>query len=367
MYIAKCKTSGSSVLLALVFGFLVSACQPGLLSGVGVDAQATSSGSASAGNSGVGAGGSGGVGPTHAGGTAGAGGITGEGGTLAQSTFVMVGAEGQIATTVDGETIVEVQPKSGMARDDLRSVAFLGSQFIAVGGTAGVGVVRRSADGEQWLTLGVDPGAWIGDVARHVGGADLLVAVGENGGRWYSTDWGTTLTASSTAPPAGHFFRVATNDLLSVAVGESAGEGMTSVSSDGQTWSDAAVAGAPLHAVVYGAGVFVAVGSSGRCSVSTDGVSWTDFALSSDDYQHLAYVNSEFVIPGTQGEFRSTDGYTWAFVSPTPRRVFAYGAGIHIGVAEDGRVYRSADGMVWTQASGTAPAAGLTFGKPDLP
>jgi hypothetical protein len=262
---------------------------------------------------------------------------------------------------------VEVQPKTGMPGDDLRGVAFLGSHFIAVGGTAGVGIVRRSADGEHWSTLGVDPGAWIGDVARHVGGADLLVAVGENGGRWYSADWGTTLIPSSTGPPLGHFFRVATSDSLSVAVGESEGKGMTSVSSDGQTWTDAAVGGAPLRAVVYGAGVFVAVGWAGRCSVSTDGVSWTDFALSADEYKHLAYVDDEFVIPGGQGEFRSTDGYTWGFVSPTPRRFFAYGAGLHIAVAEDGRVYRSVDGMAWTEGSGTAPAGGLTFGAPGLP
>ena len=167
--------------------------------------------------------------------------------------------------------------------------------------------------------------------------------------------------------PAGDFYAVAASDTLLVAVGESGGNGMTSVSSDGQTWSATAVAGAPLRSVVYGAGVFVAVGLMGRCAVSQDGLAWTEFSLSQDDYVQVDYVDGEFVLAGTQAEFRSADGFTWGFVSPSPRRLFAYGNGVHVSLGVDAKVYRSVDGMTWTESGSDAPLGGLTFGAPSNP
>jgi hypothetical protein len=165
----------------------------------------------------------------------------------------------------------------------------------------------------------------------------------------------------------GDFYAVAASDTLVVAVGESGGNGMTSVSSDGQIWSLEQVAGSPLRSVAYGDGVFVAVGSSGRCSVSADGVAWTDVALSQDDYTHVAHVAGEFVVAGSQGEFRSDDGASWAFVSPSPRRLFAYGAGRHVSVGQDAKLYHSQDAMTWTEGGSPAAMGALAFGAPAPP
>ena len=87
-----------------------------------------------------------------------------------------------------------------------------------------------------------------------------------------------------------------------------------------------------------------------------------------DAYASVSFVDGTFIVGGVQGEFRSTDGYTWGFVSASERRHFAYGNGRFVALTEAGAVYGSTDGSTWYDGPTMgAPNRAIAFGEPAAP
>src|SRR5262245_37292578 len=99
---------------------------------------------------------------------------------------------------------------------------------------------------------------------------------------------------------------------LFVAVG---GEILTSP--DGTVWSrqDPGTSNR-LSRVAYGKGRFVAVGSPATAVMSTNGVVWTPSTNPSSSYA-IAYGNNVFVAIGCCGVSTSTDGLSWSPSQPS--------------------------------------------------
>ncbi len=118
--------------------------------------------------------------------------------------------------------------------------------------------------------------------------------------------------------------------------------------------------GTPLNKIVYGNGVFVAIGNNAIYS-TTDGRNWTpvpsDMIPPSTVLQAIAFGDGKFVIEGWadnryQVALISTDGLNWEahsqYSGPSITDL-AYGNGQWVGhTALTGYVYRSPDGVDWT-------------------
>ena len=111
--------------------------------------------------------------------------------------------------------------------------------------------------------------------------------------------------------------------------------------------------------VVYGNGLYVAVGISGttRVATSPDGITWTNrTAAEQNNWDSVVYANGLFVAVSTNGTNRvmtSPDGINWtARVASEQNEWFSvtYGNGLFVAVSSTGtnRVMTSPDGITWT-------------------
>ena len=214
------------------------------------------------------------------------------------------------------------------------------------------------------------------------------------GASWYSFDNLSALTTDLNA--------VCYGDGKWVAVGVNS----IAVSSDLQTWTITPFASKTFNAVTYGLDQFIAVGnggiiytspdaitwtqqtsgtvtaltgvaasptkiivsvgSGGGVYTSTDGVSWTSVATGSTATQNtIGYGNGVFV---TGPVYSSDDGVTWAatsgLFSPQVYSIVWDGT-YYIAAALPGTsyIYRSLNGISWTNASGAFVATGATIGN----
>jgi len=232
---------------------------------------------------------------------------------------------------------------------DLRGVAYDGGAFVTVGTKANADpsvlgwevLVLRSSDGQQWQ----DASPGIAGVPRALcWGGGQFVAVGQRYDPELGTWWQQILSS-----PDGVTWQetlVTLNDDLAgvcygngrfVAVGAEyrAGQwvGKVVTSIDGLNWLRAGIPPdlAPLRSVVWGNGVFFAVGGAWRgpsgawtnlCLSSTDGKNWTPRPTTlSLSEPSIAYGNGLFVLAATDACFcnkpilgviaTSPDGITW--------------------------------------------------------
>ncbi|HXU04986.1 MAG TPA: hypothetical protein VN903_28695 [Polyangia bacterium] len=124
--------------------------------------------------------------------------------------------------------------------------------------------------------------------------------------------------------------------------------------------------------VTYGGGLFVAAGAAIR--TSPDGVTWTARTPSGAATRWAAgYGNGLYLVAGitTAPAYyleTSPDGITWtsrttSFGTSVIRGI-AYGAGVYVAVAQDGKLESSADGITWTARTsgfGTDDIIGVVF------
>ncbi|MCO6057295.1 hypothetical protein NG726_11500 [Pseudomonas sp. MOB-449] len=142
----------------------------------------------------------------------------------------------------------------------------------------------------------------------------------------------------------------------------------------GATWAataviDAANVSVSVNGLAFGAGVFVAVGSSGRIAYSADGLSWTlaTSPFSTSAVRNVAFGGGLFVAVADSGKLAtSPDGITWTLrtsqFGTSNILGIAYGNGRFVVVGASGKVAYSTDGLVWTLGtsgtSGTLNAVG---------
>ncbi|MBI5770412.1 MAG: immunoglobulin domain-containing protein [Verrucomicrobia bacterium] len=142
-----------------------------------------------------------------------------------------------------------------------------------------------------------------------------------------------------------------------------AGRGGRFTSTDGISWTRLpSLSTGNYYSYLQAAGRHLIMGSRGYLE-SPDGVNWTSrtTGLEAEAFS-LAYGNGVFVSSATDGRvIRSTDGRAWNYVSTGNTSLsgslddnIAYGAGAFVFVNGLGGIYRSADGLTWN--SQTAPS-----------
>ncbi len=183
----------------------------------------------------------------------------------------------------------------------------------------------------------------------------------------------------------GAYHAVATNGNLVVAVGNTGGlqDGIFTSADGSGPWTDKTVyRAAPLNAVTYGNGKFVAIGNQdttnkvGNFATSIDGTNWTaGYAPIQYNMRAIAYGNGKFVAVGEGGEIDySTDGNNWTkgntelgsdlfAISFVNGFFIAAGGGPFPGSRV--RVIYSRDGIIWTDVSPdlVANAWGIAYGN----
>lgn len=232
--------------------------------------------------------------------------VTTRGLAYGNGVFVAVGdtsTTGGAATSTDGITwTARTIAISAFA------VTFGAGVFVAVGTNS----VATSPDGITWTTRTIPNTAW-----RAISyGAGVFVAIGA--GSTVTSPDGITWTARTSV--AANMGPITYGGGRFVVLSQSAaGGGATSV--DGISWTAiTTVAGVTPNSVAYGAGVFVAVGTSGAMT-SPDGLVWTARPIpgagtGSASYQAVTVYNGRFIAVGSPAAGAplfadSPDGSTW--------------------------------------------------------
>lgn len=141
-------------------------------------------------------------------------------------------------------------------------------------------------------------------------------------------------------------------------------QGEIAVSDDGQEWQTLlGVTTKPLRRVIYEADAFWGVGKEGYLCRSVDGLQWDVVPTGIDiDLRGIAYGNDSWVVVGKGGIFTSPDAVEWTQrISDTQLHFHdvVYGSQGFVVVEstkDRGSVYRSSNGVSWSEKSLGVPA-----------
>ena len=233
--------------------------------------------------------------------------------------YVAVGTGGKIFKATDGINWVAATPTSVISTD-FKGAVYAFGKFIAVGSnlTPGLNNILASADLLTWSSATLNSGSiTTGINAIASNGVNLLVAVGDSGTAYFSTD-GSSWTPATLTNASGNSLKsvaYSASNGIWVAVGQN---GTVITSNDGSNWTaQASTAGSnTLNGVtVTSANGFVAVGDSGTIVTSSGGIAWAPHALTVPTPPNLYAVSTDsnqFLAVGQSGTaFASLDGSTW--------------------------------------------------------
>lgn len=196
-------------------------------------------------------------------------------------TGVSVSGSGSVRTSTDGSTWTS---RTSNTTNELNSVVWTGSQFVAVGSHNGGGdsaEIITSPNGTTAWTVRTVPAALLNeDLYGVAANGSIIVAVGTNGKIVTSPD-GSTWT-SRTSGTSDDLFKIAWSPALSLFV--ACGEGGRIVTSpDGTTWT-VRTSGTTenLSAVAATDNYLIVAGLDGILLFSADGTTWQRISHSSD-------------------------------------------------------------------------------------
>jgi len=239
--------------------------------------------------------------------------------------------------------------RPSLIASDLRGAAF-GTTFVVVGAN---GAMFSTLDGVSWTPINY---VVTNDLNAVFYGNGRYVAVGAGGVALTSTD--ATTWAAVSSGTANNLYAGASNGAVHLAVGTS---GTFTVSADGQTWGLGSTGtSSDLYGVAFGNGLWVSVGANGVIVTSTDTANWQAVASqTSSDLKAVTYsaTAATFVAVGAGGTVvTSPDGVNWtarAPISSTTLTGVGFGSQF-AAVGNNGGIYVSADGINWQAApSGT--------------
>ena len=230
----------------------------------------------------------------------------------------------------------------------VRDVAYGNGLYVAVGSNSSSAYVgATSPNGVTWTARAVSAGE---SVAFGNGG---FVAVGTNVAA--SSPDGVTWTVRTIAAAGWRKVIYAAGLFVAIATG-----GQIATSPDGVTWTPRTSGLGNGQALTYGAGKLVAFAQNGQAASSMDGITWTAIASITGlgTAYGLVYGNGVWVAVGTRGAMTSPDLATWtARFIPGVTSNYGYtavdfysGKYIAIGATASGNeVFSdSPDGITWT-------------------
>jgi hypothetical protein len=157
--------------------------------------------------------------------------------------------------------------------------------------------------------------------------------------------------------PGGTFKDIIYGGGVFCAVGD---VGLVRTSPDGNTWTNRNSGTTyNIYGVTYGGGQFVAVGYHGIILTSPNGSTWTTrapYTKNGDSFTCVAYNGTDlYVAAGVAGRVAtSPDGITWTDVNTGIGSQFSglcWGNGKFIGAASAGAIFYSSNGTSWTKAA----------------
>jgi hypothetical protein len=261
--------------------------------------------------------------------------------TVGTGLFVVVGGEGNILSTPDGN--IWFSQSSDFYR--LQGVTHSSGLFVAVGDST----VYVSSDGLRWTNQNSFPSDSQLGLVGVAFGSDRFVAVGGKGiilSSPAAAQW-TNHTSASVNSLLGGF---ASGDNAYVAVG---GNGAILASTDGLRWQQRASGITELLTrVAFGNGLFVAVGAPHRILTSTNALNWTLRDSGLDEVLlDIAYGGGRFVAVGIGGSVLvSTNGSNWArtMAFAVGLNGITWSNGLFLAVGDFGTLMTSPDGTNWT-------------------
>ena len=281
--------------------------------------------------------------------------------------FYMLGSSGSIARSSTGSTWTPVLAPGGRSAPGqgqsnmLAAIAYSGTLWVAGGQW---GSIFTSPDGVTWTSRRA--GSCCGTIAGIAYGAGVFAAVGYSGNATYILTSPDGITWTQAYPTSGSLLGypigIAYGGGVFSAVGAYNGTGYAITSADGVTWTPSASAGTEITGGVadltYGGGQFVLGGYQGSpfptgvIWTSPDGAAWTQQSvMGTSAFGPLGYGNGAYVAlaRNSNASYTSANGIQWTSnsVTFTAGAAMAFGNGVFYNSA----LFTSTDGVTWAQVS----------------
>lgn len=242
-------------------------------------------------------------------------------------------------------------PEASLTQDLLNDILWDGSRFIAVGGNFSAEVILTSGNGVTWTAS--DNGAAYGGLKSIAYNGSTYVAVGISG-RILSSPDGANWTSRTSGVSYGNLNKVIWADTQFVAVG---GYNDIITSPDGITWTSrlsGAYPNSSLQSVAWNGSTLVAVGRAPSVILSSQdaGATWASDTIPSEP-RDVIWANGLFLVTGyTSYTYTSDNGIDWTTNSPTGIVVPGYLSFIEWDGTQfvsniTNLVYTSTDGIAW--------------------
>jgi hypothetical protein len=267
------------------------------------------------------------------------------------NTFVAVSyisGTNKVMTSPDGITWTTRSHPAGQWNE----VKFGNGVFVVTGYDAGANLMMYSTDGITWSAAST-PVGWNGAFWLTYGNG-LFVAWeygSNNATKTLTSPDGINWTLRSA--PQGYWWDMTHGNGKFVATSY----GKTMTSTDAINWTTSALQDSNYYQVTFGNGLFVSVGSNqganfgglnplnnGVVATSTDGLNWTlrNYPGERQSWQSIVYGNGIFVAVGVRGAVMySTDGINWTIGTSPVSKIWhsvAYGNNTFVAVAYDAGV-----------------------------
>ena len=237
-------------------------------------------------------------------------------------------------------------------------LAWNGQRVIAIGGNSS-SVAAYSEDGISWASTSMPVAS---DWRAVVWTGTVFFAVSTSGAAAKSTD-GVAWESMTATMPSGTFTSIAWNGEV-LCLPEFGSSDVHTSSDYGATWAtNSFPSSANWRGIVWGAGQFVVVASSGtKAATSPDGLVWTARILpASGDWYGIVYTGQLYCVTDSSSNkvAYSTDGIAWNYSThgmADARFIVWSGSTLLVcdGNGASGSVYTSPDCLTWT--SRTMPA-----------
>jgi hypothetical protein len=221
--------------------------------------------------------------------------------------FVAVGDHDLLWTSTDGLNWTERNPRAGVFHS-CRNITYGGDKFVAVGGKGFIMTSSNGISGWKHRKTDTTEGLWGITYAKEKG---LYVATGNKGVILTSPNG---IKWSKPKKIAGeNILDVVFGEGLFVAVGSRENAGGIYTSSDGINWKRQKKAEKGLTSAAYGGGTFVIGGRNGLVYTSADGKQWVKRNTGTSKFvQDIIYTGSGFVAVGGRAlAMTSTNGTSW--------------------------------------------------------